>query len=251
MGSEDMLHPEDRARVEHLVEELKAHRRRLGLTGVGFAKLIGRTGTWTASVDGQPNRRFSTLQRYAYGLGLRISFNLEREPPFVDSIVDTLAATARGTANHEKRAGYERAELSARLRAVRLTVPGRRQAAVADAAGIERTYLSKIESHAADDPLLGHYQRIARALGHPLFFVLVRLASVPGERVQALLADLAESATAIETQCGAETKAGRLDGIDRRAAQALVEELGGVVVEREMMLLPTGHTLLAPWREVA
>jgi predicted transcriptional regulator len=68
------------ARRRALVDELAAHRQRLGLTQTEVAARMGTSQSAVARLEaGQADVRASTLERYAAALGSRLTWQAERE----------------------------------------------------------------------------------------------------------------------------------------------------------------------------
>lgn len=241
-----VLHPDDRAYVEQVVAELKGHRRRVDLTCVQLAEKLGRGRNAIRCAEVEPNRRTGTLQAYAYGLGLRLVFDLPGCPDVFDPQAAALERMAKQAKDWRRRHSFERAALAAQLAAVRKHA-NRSQADVCEQIGRDHSFLSNLEQHAADDPLLGSYQQVARALGGQLRMRLVPAGVTDEVRLRALLDELADHSVLAAVRYRAVTPYGTVKGLSEHDALAAVAEHGGTVEHAEVWLLPTRHEVLGPW----
>lgn len=240
------LHPDDRAHVDAVVAELRGHRRRLELTCVQVAEKLGRGRGAIRTAEVETNRRTGTLQAYAYGLDVRLVFDVPGCPDVFDPQVAALERMAKQARDWRRRHSFERAALGAQLAAVRRRV-GMSQADVAAKLGRDQGFLSNLEQHNADDPLLGNYQQVARVLGGQLRMRLVPAGVCDEVRLRALLDELGEHAVVAAVRYRAVTPYGQLKGISLSEAQTAVAEHGGQVEHAEAWLLPTRHEVLGPW----
>ncbi len=240
------LHPDDRAQVEQVVDELRGHRRLNNLTAVAVSAKLGRRPETIRAVEAERNRRTGTLQAYAWAVGLRLTFTLDGLPDVTDPRAATLDRAARQAKDRVRRHSFERAALGARIGATRIHL-GFTQQEILDRAGRQHSFLSNLEQHAADDPLLATYQVAVRALGGMLRLRLLPDGATDETRLRALLDELADHAQVAAVRYRAVTPVGTVKGITLHDAQLAVAEHGGTVEHSELWMLPGRYEVLGPW----
>lgn len=240
------MHPDDRAHVEAVVAEIHGHRRRLNLTVADCAERVGLNRNSIRAAETETNRRTGTLQQYAYAVDMRLVFHLDGLPHVEDPAAATLTRTARQASDWRRRHSFERAALGAQLGAVRrhLGLTQKDMLAAAERGG---SFISDLEQHSADDPVLSSYQRYARALGGMLRMRVLPGGATDETRLRALLEELGDHAVIADVRYRAVTPHGAVKGLSLQSAQLAVAEHGGTVEHAEIWLLPTRHEVLGPW----